>query len=479
MNLADRLSARSKRPDENSPAPKAPDSPPAEPTVPAAPRTVQSRVITPATAGRRRAPADPFLEIKRRVHDALLELLGPSLYDAKMGEAELDSRVRQTLGQVISAQDTMLTTAERQQIQKEISDEILGYGPLEPLLQDPEVTEIMVVGPDRVFVERSGQIHDTNVTFADERHLRRTLDKIVGRVGRRIDEASPMVDARLTDGSRVNAVIAPIALDGSMLTIRKFAADPFGVQDLINFGTISEDVAVLLEACVQGRLNILISGGTGSGKTTTLNVVSSFLSSDERIVTIEDAAELQLFQDHVARMETRPSNIEGRGEVTARDLVRNALRMRPDRIIVGEVRDGAALDMLQAMNTGHDGSLTTLHANSPRDALSRIETMVLMAGVELPTRAIREQVASALDLIVHQARLRDGSRRITHITEVTHMEGEIVTLQDIFVFDFHAGVDQHGRYLGSLKSTGIRPAFLDKLQDQGIYPSPELFDGQV
>lgn len=479
MNLADRLSARSKRPDENSPGPKAPDSTPAEPTVPAAPRPLQSRVTTPATAGRRRAPADPFLEIKRRVHDALLELLGPSLYDAKMGEAELDSRVRQTLGQVISAQDTMLSTAERQQIQKEISDEILGYGPLEPLLQDPEVTEIMVVGPDRVFVERFGQIHDTNVTFADERHLRRTLDKIVGRVGRRIDESSPMVDARLTDGSRVNAVIAPIALDGSMLTIRKFAADPFGVQDLINFGTMSEEVAVLLEACVQGRLNILISGGTGSGKTTTLNVVSSFLSSDERIVTIEDAAELQLFQDHVARMETRPSNIEGRGEVTARDLVRNALRMRPDRIIVGEVRDGAALDMLQAMNTGHDGSLTTLHANSPRDALSRIETMVLMAGVELPTRAIREQVASALDLIVHQARLRDGSRRITHLTEVTHMEGEIVTLQDIFVFDFHAGVDQHGRYLGSLKSTGIRPGFLDKLQDQGIYPSPELFDGQV
>lgn len=479
MNLADRLSARSKRPDEISSSPKAPDSTPAEPTAPAAPRTFQSRMSTPTTAGRRRAPADPFLEIKRRVHDALLELLGPSLYDAKMGEAELDSRVRQTLGQVISAQDTMLSTAERQQIQKEISDEILGYGPLEPLLQDPEVTEIMVVGPDRVFVERSGQIHDTEVTFADERHLRRTLDKIVGRVGRRIDEASPMVDARLTDGSRVNAVIAPIALDGSMLTIRKFAADPFGVQDLINFGTMSEEVAVLLEACVQGRLNILISGGTGSGKTTTLNVVSSFLSSDERIVTIEDAAELQLFQDHVARMETRPSNIEGRGEVTARDLVRNALRMRPDRIIVGEVRDGAALDMLQAMNTGHDGSLTTLHANSPRDALSRIETMVLMAGVELPTRAIREQVASALDLIVHQARLRDGSRRITHITEVTHMEGEIVTLQDIFVFDFHAGVDQHGRYLGSLKSTGIRPAFLDKLQDQGIYPSPELFDGQV
>jgi pilus assembly protein CpaF len=477
MNLADRLSSRAK----SSPgATTDPESDPADAARPVA----TSPLVAPRRAGdapspgaRRRAPVDPFLDIKRKVHDSLLERLGPSLYDAKMTETELESRVRETLGTVISAQETLLSTGDRQQIQKEISDEILGYGPLEPLLQDPEVTEVMVIGPEQVFVERGGQIYPTEVAFADEKHLRRTIEKIVGRVGRRVDESSPMVDARLLDGSRVNAVIPPIALDGSMLTIRKFAADPFGVDDLIGFGTMSKDVAELLEACVQGHLNILISGGTGSGKTTTLNVVSSFLSADERIVTIEDAAELQLNQEHVARMETRPRNIEGRGEVTTRDLVRNSLRMRPDRIIVGEVRDGAALDMLQAMNTGHDGSLTTLHANSPRDALSRIETMVLMAGVELPTRAIREQVASAIDLIVHQSRLRDGTRRITHITEVNNMEGEIVTLQDIFLFDYHAGVDEHGRYLGSLKSTGIRPAFIDKLADQGIHPAPELFDG--
>ena len=475
MNLADRLSTRAKNPSVGLPA-EAPAVAEAQPSTDAQP-TAKPAAATTAAAGRRRAPVDPFLDIKSRVHDALLERLGPSLYDAQMTETELESRVRETLGEVMSAQDALISTAERQQIQKEISDEILGYGPLEPLLQDRDVTEVMVIGPHQVFVERAGQIHPANAAFADEKHLRRTIDKIVGRVGRRIDESSPMVDARLTDGSRVNAVIAPIALDGSMLTIRKFAADPFGVDDLIGFGTMSQAVAELLRACVQGRLNILISGGTGSGKTTTLNVVSSFLSDDERIVTIEDAAELQLQQQHVARMETRPRNIEGRGEVTTRDLVRNSLRMRPDRIIVGEVRDGAALDMLQAMNTGHDGSLTTLHANSPRDALSRIETMVLMAGVELPTRAIREQVASAIDLIVHQSRLRDGSRRITHLTEVNHMEGDVITLQDIFLFDYHAGVDQHGRYLGSLKSTGIRPAFLEQLADQGIYPAPELFDG--
>jgi pilus assembly protein CpaF len=286
-----------------------------------------------------------------------------------------------------------------------------------------------------------------------------------------------MVDARLPDGSRVNAVISPVALDGSMLTIRKFSADPFTVQDLIGFGTLSSQVAELLHACVWGRLNVIISGGTGSGKTTTLNVISSFIPEYERIITIEDAAELQLHQEHLVRMETRPSNIEGRGEITTRDLVRNALRMRPDRIIVGEVRDGAALDMLQAMNTGHDGSLTTLHANSPRDALSRLETMVLMAGVELPSRAIREQASSALHLIVHQARLRDGTRRITHITEVTGMESDTITLQDLFLFDYHAGVDEHGRYRGQLRSTGIRPTFLQHLHDQGISVPATLFAG--
>jgi pilus assembly protein CpaF len=324
-------------------------------------------------------------------------------------------------------------------------------------------------------VERDGKLHHVDGAFSDEQHLRRTIDKIVARVGRRVDEASPMVDARLPDGSRVNAVISPIALDGAMLTIRKFAADPFTVHDLINFDTMNYQVAGLLAACVAGRLNILISGGTGSGKTTTLNVMSSFIPEDERIVTIEDAAELQLHQEHVVRLETRPSNIEGRGEVAARELVRNALRMRPDRIIVGEVRDGAALDMLQAMNTGHDGSLTTLHANSPRDALSRLETMVLMAGIDLPTRAIREQAASALNLIVHQSRLRDGTRRITHITEVTGMESDIITLQDLFAFDFHAGVDAYGRFQGHLRSTGIRPMFLQRLADQGIALPADMF----
>lgn len=425
-------------------------------------------------AGRSRY-IDPFAPIKRSVHAALLDMLGPSLYDARMDDAELEAKVRQALQTVIDQEQTLLSGADRTRIGNEIADEILGYGPLEPFLRDKNVTEIMVNGPDRIYVEREGRLHPVAAAFTDEQHLRRTIDKIVGRIGRRVDEASPMVDARLPDGSRVNAVISPVSLDGPTLTIRKFAADPFTVHDLINFGTMTPPVAQMIAACVRGRMNILISGGTGSGKTTTLNVVSSFIPEDERIVTIEDAAELQLVQEHIVRMETRPSNIEGRGEITTRDLVRNSLRMRPDRIIVGEVRDGAALDMLQAMNTGHDGSLTTLHANSPRDALARLETMVLMAGVDLPTRAIREQAASALDLIIHQSRLRDGSRRITHITEVTGMESEVITLQDLFTFDYHAGVDHTGRYLGTLRPTGIRPAFLDKLADQGIHLPPALF----
>jgi pilus assembly protein CpaF len=421
---------------------------------------------------------DPYAGIKRTVHQALLENLGPTLYDARMDETELAQRVRQTLQIVIAADDTLITNADRNRISREVADEILGYGPLEPYLRDREVTEVMVNGYDQIFVERAGRIHTVPAAFSDDQHLRRTIDKIVARVGRRVDEASPMVDARLPDGSRVNAVIPPVALDGPMLTIRKFAADPFSVYDLVSFGTMTQPVAELLSACVRGRLNVLISGGTGSGKTTSLNVISSFIPEDERIVTIEDAAELQLHQEHVVRLETRPRNIEGRGEITARDLVKNALRMRPDRIIVGEVRDGAALDMLQAMNTGHDGSLTTLHANSPRDSLARLETMVLMAGIELPSRAIREQSASALDLIVHQSRLKDGTRRITHITEVTGMESDVITLQDLFTFDFHAGVDEHGRYLGHMRTTGIRPSFLERLADSGIVIPAELFNEQ-
>src|ERR1039457_5589694 len=375
--------------------------------------------------------ADPFAGVRRSVHDSLLETLGPRLYDAHLSQSELELRVTDALQTVLDRDQTPMTAADRIRVAQDLADEILGHGPLEPYLRDPEVSEIMVNGHDQIYVERSGRLYSVEAAFTDESHLRRTIEKIVARVGRRVDEASPMEDARLPDGSRVNAVVPPVALDGSLLTIRKFAADPFTVNDLIAFGTMTPAVAELLRACVLGRLNILIGGGTGSGKTTTLNVLSSFAPSDERIITIEDAAELQLHQEHVLRLESRPANLENRGEIAIRDLVRNSLRMRPDRIIVGEVRDGAALDMLQAMNTGHDGSITTVHSNSPRDSLSRLETMVLMAEVKLPQRAIREQMASAVGLIVPQARLKDGHRRITHITEVDGMEGDVITLQDL------------------------------------------------
>jgi pilus assembly protein CpaF len=460
----------------DEPAAEGPDSAPVEPTTEAATeQTTESGSVSPDPSAGRVRYVDSLAGIKRKLHQSLLDALGPTLYDAELDEAELAATVRQTLQQVIDAEQTLISTAERARIIGEVSDEILGHGPLEPFLRNREITEIMVNGADQIYIERAGQIHPVPAAFTDDNHLRRTIEKIVGRVGRRIDESSPMVDARLLDGSRVNAVLPPVALDGPMLTIRKFAPDPLTVQNLIDFGTMTRATASLLSACVRGRLNILISGGTGSGKTTTLNVMSSFVPANERIVTIEDAAELQLRQDHVVRMESRPSNIEGRGEITTRDLVRNSLRMRPDRIIVGEVRDGAALDMLQAMNTGHDGSLTTLHANSPRDALSRLETMVLMAGVELPARAIRDQAASAINLIVHQSRLRDGTRRITHITEVTGMESDVVTLQDLFVFDYAAGVDRTGRFRGTLRPTGIRPLFVQRLADVGIDLPAGLF----
>ncbi len=435
--------------------------------------------LPPSSAGpaarRRGAPADPFGDLKRQVHQSLLDTLGPKLYDARLTQAELEQKVRQTLQEVLAAGEMPLTSADRARIAQEIADDILGYGPIEPYLRDVDVTEIMVNGPDQIFVERSGRIHPVEGRFADEGHLRRTIDKIVGRVGRRVDESSPMVDARLPDGSRVNAIIPPLAVDGSLLTIRKFSADPLTADDLVAFGSMTRAVSDFLAACVRGRLNILVSGGTGAGKTTTLNVLSGFIPTDERVITIEDAAELQLHQEHVLRLEARPPNIEGKGEVKIRDLVRNALRMRPDRIVVGEIRDAAALDMLQAMNTGHDGSVGTVHANGPRDVLSRVETMVLMAGVDLPMRAIREQVASAVDLIVHQARFKDGSRRITHITEVVGMEGDVITLQDLFLFDHQMGADEHGRPLGMLKSTGLRPRFLEKLQAGGVRLDPGAF----
>jgi pilus assembly protein CpaF len=409
----------------------------------------------------------------------LIDELGPILYDKRMSDEELRARVHSALQNALAQERTPLSASDKAQLIQDVSDDILGYGPIDRLLRDDDVSEIMCNGPDQIYVERSGKLGTEEIGFVDEEHLRRIIDKIVAQVGRRIDESSPLCDARLPDGSRVNAVISPLAVGGPFLTIRKFAADPLRIDDLIRFGTVSVHAARFLQACIVGKLNVVVSGGTGTGKTTTLNVLSSFIPPDERIITVEDAKELQLHQDHVLSLETRPPNIEGRGEVTIRDLVKNTLRMRPDRIVVGECRSGEALDMLQAMNTGHDGSLTTLHSNAPRDALSRLETLVLMAGYDLPVRAIREQISSAVDLIVQLQRLRDGTRRITHITEVAGMEGEIITLQDIFLFDFAAGVDEHGRFKGELKPTGVRPTFTRKLADHGIRLGPEMFAPNV
>jgi pilus assembly protein CpaF len=418
---------------------------------------------------------DRISEVRARVQERLVESLGPRLYDATLSDTELEGLVHQRLRELLDDEEGPLAAQEKLLIVRQIGDSVLGLGPLEPFVRDPEVTEIMVNNWDTIYVERAGKLYWTGTKFHDEQQLRRTIDKIVGKVGRRVDEASPYVDARLPDGSRVNAVIPPLSIDGPALTIRKFAADPYQADDLIEFGTMTSPVAQFLEACVRGRINVLVAGGTGAGKTTTLNVISSFIPDDERILTIEDAAELKLQQPHVIRLESRPPNIEGKGQITIRDLVRNSLRMRPDRIVVGEVRGAEALDMLQAMNTGHDGSVSTIHCNSPRDALSRLETITMMAGMELSNRAIREQIASAIQLIVYQQRLKDGTRRFTHVTEVAGMEGEVITLQDIFLFDFSAGIDDEGRFRGRLKSTGLRPKFLDKLAERGVYVEPELF----
>ena len=419
-------------------------------------------------------------DLRRKLHYKVVEGLGPTLYNSQMSDAELKLRVMEMLEWALEQEQSVpLARADRLALLQEIADDVLGYGPIDPYLADPEVTEVMVNGPHAVWVERAGRISKTDTRFVDANHLERIIEKIVGQVGRRIDESNPMVDARLPDGSRVNAIIHPLAIGGPYVTIRKFAVDPFTVDDLVANRSLSEQVAGLIKRCVEGRLNIIVSGATGSGKTTLLNVLSNFIPANERIITVEDAAEVQLNQTHVLTLESRPPNLEGKGQVTIRDLVRNTLRMRPDRIIVGEVRGGEALDMLQAMNTGHDGSLTTVHSNSPRDTLARVETMVLMAGMDLPVRAIREQVASALDLIVHVHRLRDGTRRVTHVTEVVGMEGDIITLQDLMLFDYGMGVDENGKYVGHLKATGIRPTFSEHLENYGINLPPELFQPEA
>jgi pilus assembly protein CpaF len=417
-------------------------------------------------------------ELRLKVHHQLIETLGPVLSDGHMGEMELRRRVEDELRNALAAEPVPMSLNDTEALVRDVTDDVIGYGPIDRYLKDPAITEVMVNGPAEIFVERLGKIHKVPVSFVDVGHLRRIIDKIVSQVGRRVDESTPMVDARLPDGSRVNAVVHPLAIGGPFLTIRKFSKDPLMVNDLIELGTLDPEVARFLEACVKGRLNVVVSGGTGTGKTTLLNVLSGFIPADERIVTVEDAKELQLRQEHVLSMESRPPNIEGRGEVTIRDLVRNSLRMRPDRIVVGECRSGEALDMLQAMNTGHDGSLTTIHANSPRDALARIETMTLMAGFDLPIRAIREQMASALDLVVQLTRLRDGTRRITNVTEVQGMEGDVIIMQDVFLFDWSMGVDPSGRFLGKLKPTGIRPKFAERLHDIGIDLAAGLFVNQ-
>jgi pilus assembly protein CpaF len=423
----------------------------------------------------RQEQPDRSAEVRDRIQERLVEVLGARLYDDALTDSDLRRLVDARLRELLNEEEIPLSIQEKAHIIQQIGDNILGLGPLEPFIRDPDITEIMVNGHRAVYIERAGKIHKTSAAFRTEDDLRRAIDKIVGRVGRRVDEASPYVDARLADGSRVNAIIPPLAVKGSALTIRKFSADPFTAKDLVDFGTLTPTLVAFLDACVRGRLNILVSGGTGAGKTTLLNTLSASLPEDERIITIEDSAELRLQQPHVVSLEARPRNIEGEGEITIRDLVRNALRMRPDRIVVGEVRGGETLDMLQAMNTGHDGSISTIHANSPRDVLSRLETLALMAGMDLTIRAVREQVAAAVDLIVHVARLQDGVRRVTSVTEVVGMEGDVVTLQDLFQFQVEGGLDDRGLVRGRLSSTGLRPHFLERLADRDVHLEASWF----
>lgn len=417
---------------------------------------------------------DEYADLKSRVHKEFIEIVNQQDVNLFNIKGEQEQELQKIMESIVESKTSNLTRAERSRLLKEIYNDVMGLGPLEPLLNDAEVSEIMVNGPYQVYVERKGKLELSSVVFKDNAHVMNIINRIVSSVGRRVDESSPMVDARLHDGSRFNAIIPPLSLIGPSMTIRKFSKKPYTANDLIKFGSISPKMVAFLEACVKGKMNIIVSGGTGSGKTTLLNVLSSCIPNNERIVTIEDAAELQLMQDHVVTLESRPPNLEGSGQISIRDLVRNSLRMRPDRIIVGEVRSGETLDMLQAMNTGHDGSLTTAHANSPRELMSRLETMVLMSGMELPVRAIREQIHSALNIIVHQSRLRDGSRKVVNITEVVGMEGDTITLQDIFVYKIE-GVDSYGKIRGSYVSTGIRPNFLEKISSSGILVRDEWF----
>jgi pilus assembly protein CpaF len=425
------------------------------------------RVSAPITSPQ----AGSYFDLKTRVQNKLLAEIDPSMDVTRTDEVR--RTIQNLFEQILTEENIVLSRPERARLFEQISAEILGFGPLQSLLEDDTITEIMVNGPKNVYIERKGKVHRVPITFESNDHVMRIIDRIVAPLGRRIDESSPYVDARLPDGSRVNAVIPPISLVGPVLTIRKFSKNPITVDQMIQFGSVSAEAVQFLKACVEARLNIIISGGTGSGKTTLLNVLSSFIPSDERIITIENAAELQLRQEHVVTLESRPPNIEGRGEITIRDLVMNSLRMRPERIIVGECRGGETLDMLQAMNTGHDGSMTTAHANTPRDALSRIETMCLMAGMDLPIRAIREQVASAVDVICQQERMRDGTRKVTTITEISGMEGDVITMTDIFIFE-QTGTE-NGRIVGRLRPTGLRPKFMDKIEGAGIHLPPSIF----
>lgn len=420
----------------------------------------------------RREEENSIVELRQRVQQRLINELDPRLDLSNV--ARVRQQVEEIFNAILDSENIVLSRSERARLFESIAADILGFGPLQELLNDPEISEIMVNGPKKVYVEKRGKIQLTDVTFVDEQHVLRVIDRIVAPLGRRIDESSPMVDARLPDGSRVNAVIRPIALCGPTLSIRKFRKEGITIEDLIRFGSLTREMAEFLAACVRASLNIVVSGGTGSGKTTMLNVLSSFIPDDERIITVENAAELQLRQEHVVPLESRPPNVEGKGEISIRDLVINTLRMRPERIVVGECRGGEALEMLQAMNTGHDGSMTTLHANSPRDAIARIETMCLMAGMDLPVRAIREQIASAINLIIQLARLKDGSRKVIYITEVQGMEGDVVVLSDIFVFE-QQGIDERGKIIGQLKPTGIRPRFIDRFEERNIYLPPNIF----